>query len=210
MHPRDLQKVLFRHEMIRLTKNVPGAIIQIGVGNGEGLISYAQIRDLLCPYSTDKKVIGFDAFEFYPVVDQNEVETLARFSGSEANVFSDVSYQKVEALISEYQQHVPFPQRGSPGVELVVGLVEETIPNFNPAGMRLSLLEVDVNTRSGTEVALEHLFPLLVKGGVCVFGGYAAGPWEGESRAVHEFLQKTNLKPLRYEGFLYPSCYVIK
>jgi hypothetical protein len=196
--------------MIRLTKNLPGAILQVGVGNGEGLITYAQIRDLLCPYSTDKKVIGFDAFEFYPVVDQNEEETLARFSSSDANVFSGVSYEKVAALISDYEQHAPFPQRGVPSIELVVGLVEETIPTFNPAGMRLSLLEVDVNTRSGTEVALEYLFPLLVQGGVCVFGGYAAGPWEGESRAVHEFLQKANLKPMRYEGFLYPSCYVIR
>lgn len=196
--------------MIRLTKDVPGSIIQVGVGNGEGLVTYAQIRDLLCPYSTDKKVIGFDAFEFYPVIDQEEAQTLERFADSEANVFTDVSFEKVEALLADYGKHVPFPQRNNFGVELVVGPVEETIPNFEPAGIRLSLLELDVNTRSGTEVALRHFFPLLVKGGICVFGGYASGPWEGESKVVHKFLSENNYEPKRYEGFLYPSCFIVK
>lgn len=92
---------------------------------------------------------------------------------------------------------------------MIAGNVEETLEAFDFSGKRISLLEVDVNTRSATSKALEVLAPLVVPGGVIVFGGYASGPWEGESEIVHNFCSANGLKPQRVSKYLYPSAFAL-
>ena len=61
-----------------------------------------------------------------------------------------------------------------------------------------------------TKIAIENLWPLVVKGGVLIFDEYAIRPWEGESKAVDEFF---NQKKIKFHKFIWspnPGAYIVK
>ena len=207
MHPYELQKILARNYLVQLSKEVPGILVQVGVGSGHGLIQYAQLLDLERPLQTDRIVLGFDSFNFYPTFDIDEVNAVQQIRTDDKNEIGSTSLDKVRQLIQEYDKTSPFPQRGKSRIEVVAGKVEETLETYDFSGKRISLLEVDVNTRQATDHALKFLAPLVVPGGVIVFGGFASGPWEGESEIVHRFCLDNGLKPQRVSKYLYPSAF---
>lgn len=209
MSPYELQKLLARNFLVGLCKDVPGILVQVGVGSGHGLVQYAQLLDLERTHQTDRIVLGFDSFDFYPTMDQDEQEAVQQILSDDKNQISSASLNKVHALISEYDKSAPFPQRGKSKIEVIAGNIEETIGGYDFQGRRISLLEVDVNTRQATAKALEVLAPLVVPGGLIVFGGYASGPWKGESEVVHRFCAENGLKPRRVSKYLYPSAFVV-
>jgi len=69
-------------------------------------------------------------------------------------------------------------------VELVKGDVRETIPDYvrSTPGLRISLLNLDVDLYEPTLIALEHLYPRVVSGGVVIVDEYAMPGFPGESR----------------------------
>lgn len=207
---RRLHEIIVRYETLSLVKDVPGSLIQVGVGSGFGLIVTAMLLDVLSPFSTDATIVGFDSFgEAYPAFEPDEAEIVAEFTASQHNRFG-TGIGVVEELMEQHRRTTVFPNRACEKIELVKGLVEVTIPAWEAKGRRLRYLELDINVRSGTACALEHLWPLLVPGGVCVFGGFAAGPWEGESQVVQKFIEERCLEPRRIHGLTYPSAYVRK
>ena len=199
-----------RYELMKMVAQMPGSLAQVGVGNGFGLLTMARLGDILAPYSTDQHYFGFDAFDFYPEPDEDEIRSVTELKASKHNRFSESSQKLVQDKISQYELQTPFPSRKSPRTQLIAGLAEESLPAFDPQGIRFKLVEIDVNLRQGTKTAIEILYPLLIPGGIMTFGGYAAGPWEGESEVVHEFLGETSLQPQRIHGLTYPSCFVAK
>lgn len=154
-------------------------------------------------------VLGFDSFDFYPTKDPDEQEAVQQILVDDKNQIGSASLQRVHALISEYDMTSPFPQRGKSRIEVIPGNIEETIDAYDFQGRRISLLEIDVNTRQATAHALEVLAPLVVPGGLIVFGGYASGPWKGESEVVHRFCAENGLKPRRVSKYLSPSAFVV-
>jgi hypothetical protein len=99
-----------------------------------------------------------------------------------------------------------------PRIELVVGDVEETVPDYvrrNP-GLRIALLHFDVDLYRPTRVALEQLWPLVVPGGVVAFDEYGIPPWEGESRAVDEFFAGRDVELKRFDWCSNPGAWLVK
>jgi hypothetical protein len=59
-------------------------------------------------------------------------------------------------------------------------------------------------------VALEHLWPLVVPGGVVAFDEYGIPPWEGESRAVDEFFAGKKIRLQRFDWASNPGAFIVK
>lgn len=74
-------------------------------------------------------------------------------------------------------------------VRLIKGMVEDTIPLSTPES--IALLRLDTDWYESTKHCMEHLFPLLVKGGVLILDDY--GTWEGAKQAVDEYIEKYNV-----------------
>ena len=81
-----------------------------------------------------------------------------------------------------------------PGVELVVGLFEDTLPSFTVPP--LALVHIDCDLYSSTVTVLDHIGPHLRPGCVVVFDefhGYDG--WElHEARAWGEFTERTGIE----------------
>src|ERR1017187_6372620 len=64
----------------------------------------------------------------------------------------------------------------------------------NP-GLRIALLNLDVDLYEPTKAALESLYPLVVSGGIVLFDDYGWEQWPGASRAVDEYFAAIGEKP---------------
>lgn len=67
-----------------------------------------------------------------------------------------------------------------------VGWFQMTVPAAAPAIGPIAVLRLDGDWYESTRVCLEHLFPLVVSGGIVVIDDY--GKWPGCRRAVDEYL----------------------
>ena len=85
----------------------------------------------------------------------------------------------------------------------VQGMVETTVPGNTPAN--LALLRLDTDWYDSTRVALRHLYPKLVQGGVLIIDDY--GHYRGQRQAVDEYFAEIGEKPLLHR--IDYSCRVI-
>ena len=63
------------------------------------------------------------------------------------------------------------------------------MPGYLPSG--IALLRLDTAWYESIKHELEHLYPLLVAGGVIIIDDY--GHWKGAKKAVDEYIKDNNL-----------------
>lgn len=210
---RTLPRFLAHYELFKITTDLPGCIVELGVFRGASFFTWSNLLETFNTNDRSKKVFGFDHFE-----------------GLRPDHFSDDKDGTQDAS----QQKTPWAYKSSaeamrgltelhnddnllPGVErcrLVEGDVFESVPRFlreNP-GLRISLLYFDLDLYGPTKFCLEQLYPLVVQGGVVCFDEYGLIPWQGESQAVDEYFKEQGLSPrLRRFSFSPSPCgYLIK
>ena len=97
-------------------------------------------------------------------------------------------------------------------VKIYNGELDLTFEEFKQEnyGVRFKILVVDVNLYIPTKKALDLFYELMIPGGCILFRGYGVKPWEGESKAVDEFMKERNIKNKHSLDFsMYPSLYII-
>jgi hypothetical protein len=121
------------------------------------------------PYAIDKKIIGFDTFEgFAEIADEdkskNENEELVK-SGFQSE---DITYSELLDCIEEYNENRFLNQFQK--VELVKGDALKTIPEYlsNNKHLVISLLFLAFDLYKPTKVALEHFVPRVPMGHHCI------------------------------------------
>lgn len=192
-------KIIAHYELFKLTKDLPGAIVECGVYKGASLVRFAGFRNIFGnPFS--HKVIGFDTFGKFPETkfkeDKKYRKKLVEVSG--------------EQSISKEQLLEVFKKKGiDKNIELVEGDVVKTVPEYlkeNPH-LKISLLNLDVDIYEPSVVILEYLWPRIVKGGVLILDDYGIFP--GETKAADEFFKNKNVTIMKFPFAMTP-CYIIK
>lgn len=206
----DLPRFLSHYELFRQAVDLPGSIVELGVYYGAGLFTWAMLLDVFCPFDVSRRVYGFDSFRGLPVLspedgppNRSAGKYEAAFRAPEAHVRRLLEIRNRDGA-----------GRGEARAEIISGDVAESMPRFLAAhpGLRISLLHFDLDLYEPTKIALELLYPRVVKGGVVCFDEYGLEPWEGETRAVDEYFAKQAEPPtLRKHPFtLAPHGYFIK
>lgn len=207
-----LKRFIAHYEMFKKTIELPGDIVELGVYRGASLMSWANFLELRNMGDRHKRVIGFDGFSGFELKtkdgapDPNAGKTEGGFDSSE---FEEILRDAIR--IFDADRFIPH----KPRVVLVKGDIKTTVPKFveeNP-GLRISLLHFDADLYEPTMTGLEHLWPLVVSGGIVLFDEYGIPPWEGESSAVDEFFKRDEEKKIelrRLDWSANPGAYVIK
>ena len=80
--------------------------------------------------------------------------------------------------------------------ELVVGDAVMTIPEYvaSKKSLTCALLYLDFDLYEPTKIALEHLYPLIPKGGIIAFDQLAQEKWLGEHMAFSEIIGIGNVE----------------
>lgn len=207
---RDLPQLLAYYDLLKQVKDLPGSIVEVGVFMGNGLFTWSKLIETFFPGNRGKKVFGFDNFNGYEQeildCDVKAVEYIKNLVGDFKIDYSFV--HKLEKL-HNLDSMIPGVER----VKIYNGNFDTTFENFKKEnyGVRLKILVVDVNLYLPTKNALDSLYDLLVPGGVIVLRGYGVKPWEGESKAVDEFMKLKGINKMHSFDFsMYPALYLIK
>ncbi|MBI4806796.1 MAG: class I SAM-dependent methyltransferase [Desulfovibrio sp.] len=204
-----LKRFLAHYEFYQRVVDLPGDIVELGVYRGTSLMSWANFLEIRNMGDRQKQVFGFDNFVGFTSMHEKDGKEDANVGKTLSGFNSHAFAEMLEDAISIYDQDRFIPYK--PRVKLIKGDIETTVPRFvedNP-GLRICLLHFDCDMYLPTKTGLEHLWPLVVPGGVVLFDEYAIRPWEGESAAVDEFF-KGKVKIRRLDWAPNPGGYVIK
>jgi O-methyltransferase len=124
----------------------------------------------------------FDSFQGLPPIDEERDGEAAR---------SLVGTLAVSKEIAEANM-----RRSGARYDIRPGWFADTVPPFARERPRIAVLRLDGDWYDSTLVCLEHLFPLVVTGGLVLVDDYY--DWEGSRRAVHDYLSRERRpEPLR-------------
>jgi len=199
-------KMAVHFEAFKMVQDVPGSIVECGVFKGTSFSRFAMLRQLLgssfsCP------LIGFDVFDDdYPTTGFEE-DHAQRQHWIETAGGSSISVDQLSTVLRD---------RGVDNFQLVAGDVCETVPDYvarNP-GLRISLLNVDIDFVEPTLCVLEHLYDRVCRGGVVLFDNYAGEgtsglTLHGDTKAVDDFLRDRGARVRRFP-FAARPCYLVK
>jgi len=209
----NIARFLSHYELFKKVIELPGVIIDLGVYRGASTFTWAKLCEIFCPTDARKVVYGFDTFEGFPALSEEDgledVEQDVRAGG----YFGGISAERDLSLAQQamnHDRHLKHLNR----IEFIKGNVVDTIPQFVASkgnGLKIALLNLDLDLYEPTKVALEYLTPQIVEGGIIILDEYAVDTFGGESKAVDEYFQnKFGKKPAvkKFAWHSNPSGYI--
>jgi hypothetical protein len=188
----NIARFLAHYEIFKNIIDVPGVIIDLGVFRGASTFTWAKLCEIFCPTDIRKTVIGFDTFSGFPEIGVEDGPEDPAQDVVPGGYFGGGSIEADLALAQEamnHDRHLRHKNR----IEFVKGDVCETIPKYvveKGEGLRVALLNLDLDLYEPTRVALEYFVPRMARGGVIVVDEYAVDTFGGETKAVDEYFVK--------------------
>jgi len=189
---QHVTRFIERYELYRHVLEIPGSIVECGVGNGSGLMAFAHFCSIFEPYHYVRKLIGFDTFEGFTEPSPQDSGSGATHMKRGGLCFD--SYETLKESIRLYDENRILGHL--PKVELVKGDLSKTLPAYietQPALM-VALLYLDVDLYRPTLDALTLLAPRMAKGSIIAFDELNHPDYPGETVAAMEACGLRNLR----------------
>ena len=184
----ELARFMVQYELFKKIINVKGSVVECGVYQGGGVMAWAKIAETLEPYNFLRKIYGFDTFEGFPSVSEED-----RSGGA---ITAKVGYLKptydvmseLRGCIEEFDATRLLKHQEK--VFLVQGDAMETIPKFLKENQQvlIALLYLDFDIYEPTLLALKEFLPRMPRGSIIAFDELNDPKWPGETRALLEVL----------------------
>jgi hypothetical protein len=204
---QSLARALFLHDLYRRIVTVDGVVIELGVRWGQTLALFTSFRGMYEPFNYTRRIIGFDTFEGFPSVhDQDRPSGVSAVGGYAVTEGYD-SY--LRAVLDCHEQESPVAH--IPKYELVKGDAVETLPSYLEAHPEtvVALAYFDLDLYEPTRACLEALRPHLTRGSVLGFDELNCPQFPGETLAVREVLGLDGLRLERSPLVSYPAFAVV-
>jgi len=189
----NLARFLVHYELFMKVSNLPGVVVDLGVFRGSSTFTWAKLCEIFCPTDVKKVVYGFDTFSGFPSISSKDGEEDPELDVRPGGYFGGETIEKDLELAQEAMscdKHIRHLNR----IEFIKGDVTSTIPEFVKAkgdGLKIALLNLDVDLYEPTKAALEYFVPRMVRGGIIILDEYAVDTFGGETLAVDEYFQNT-------------------
>jgi O-methyltransferase len=185
----ERQYALYKATQYVVANAIQGDVVECGVWRGGSSMIVALALQHFG--STEKTLYLYDTFGGMSEpttedVDLQGTPSAERWRSEQKNGFNAWDYAPFED-VQRNMASTHYPQHK---IVYVRGKVEDTIPATLPAS--IALLRLDTDWYESTRHELDHLFPLLVPGGVLLIDDY--GHWAGAKKAVDEYLEKHKIK----------------
>ena len=198
----ELARLMVQYELFKRIWHIKGSIVECGVYQGSGLMAWAKLSETLEPYNFLRKVYGFDTFEGFPSIAEqdknntNSTITKVGYLNPKYDAYSEL-LDCIEALnetrVLKHEEKVV----------LVKGDAMKTIPEFLKENQHVlvSLLYLDFDLYEPTLLALKEFLPRMPKGAIIAFDELNDQKWPGETRALIEAfnLNRYKLESLPFE-----------
>lgn len=169
-----IRKTIGMHTLIKRIRDIPGSIVECGVGKGATFT-------ILTYLAKNRHIYGFDSFQGFPppsAIDSSERDPKAGewdfLSGGEV-----VQILRATGFSAETIQK---------SVTIVPGFFKDTLKKYD--GGNVAFLHVDVDLYESYRDVLEHFYTYMSPGGIILFDEYQSEKWPGATRAIDEFVAK--------------------
>lgn len=192
LHKGTLGRVLFLHKLYLKILNTPGVIMEFGVRWGRDLAIFSALRNIYEPYSITRKIIGFDTFEGFPTISEQDgnAQVVQKGALSVAENYEEFLAQ----ILSAHEKMAP--RKHFKKYELVKGDVMQTLDLYlkNHPETIISLAYFDLDLYEPTRKCLELIRPHLVKNSIIGFDELVCEEFPGETKALKEAWGIENFK----------------
>ena len=198
-----LVKFLVLNDLYNRILNVPGDIFEFGTRFGHNMVVFENLRAIYEPFNKTRKIIGFDTFEGYQNISDEDVQ-------------SDVFREKTYTTFDNYQEylnnllsvhetnnvigHIKGMHRTVKGD---VTLTSKKYFDDNPEAV-VALAYFDMGLYNPTKAALEAIKPNLIPGSVILLDEFNWVEAPGETKAFKEVfgqkgytIEKSKFTPMR-------------
>lgn len=209
----NIARFLAHYEIFKKIIDVPGAILDLGVFRGASTFTWAKLCEIFCPTDIRKTVYAFDTFRGFPKISKEDGPENPAQDRVVGGYYGGDAIRRILDLAQEamnHDRHLRHKNR----IEFIEGDICETITSFLKAkgnGLRVALLNLDLDLYEPTKIALEKFVPLMSPRGIIIFDEYAVDTFGGETQAVDEyFVQKFGRRPMikKFPWHSNPSAYV--
>jgi hypothetical protein len=181
---QTLSRINFMQSIYQKIVPVHGVIMEFGVRWGQNMSLFSQLRGIHEPFNYNRRLVGFDTFEGFPSVSQEDGTLL------KAGDYPVTAGWKaeLEAILTFHEQNAPIPQKRK--FELVQGDANLTLPAYlkqHPETI-VALAYFDFDIYAPTKSCLEAILPHLTKGSVLAFDELNCPEFPGETIALREVL----------------------
>jgi len=178
-----ISKFVTHLELFKKISGLSGEVVECGVFKGNSLSRFIKFRALLeNPFS--RKIIAFDAFDEFPETSyEPDIKRREQFI-TEAGSKSISKEQLISIL-----KHLNLYEN----IKLIEGNILQTLTEYIKKSpyLKIALLHIDVDLYEPTKIALEVLYPHVVRGGVIILDDY--GAFAGANKAIDDFFKNENI-----------------
>ncbi len=187
-------KTLAQYEIFKRVMHVKGSIVECGVLRGGSLFTWLHLCSILEPVNFTRRIYGFDTFEgFASVADQDRAALSQHVRSGDLR---GSTYEELTELAKIHDSNRLLNHIDK--LHLERGDATKTIPAFVESHPHLvvSLLYLDFDLYEPTCTAIEHFLPRMPRGSILAFDELDNPLWPGETRAA---MDKVGLNKLRVE-----------
>lgn len=179
-----LTDLLSMNSLYQLIVDIPGIIVEFGVQYGRNLGLLTALRSVYEPYNPHRRIVGFDTFEGFPMLDDVDVASPDAFVGGFAVPAGYVDHLHSVLDAQEAGDPIAHIQR----TFIIEGEVGDTLPRYlerNPH-TTIALAYFDMDLYTPTRQTLLTIQPYLTRGSVVAFDEFADAKWPGETTAMRD------------------------
>ena len=184
MNRQTLSRILFMHELYQKIVNVHGIVVEFGTRWGTNLALFESFRGMYEPYNYTRKIVGFDTFEGFSVIDgkdgNSNIVSLGGYSVTkhyEEYLDKLLDYHEQESPLSHIKKYEVIKGDASVEVEKYLHDNPETI---------IALAYFDFDLYQPTKKCLEAIKNHITKGTVIGFDELNYHEFTGETLALKE------------------------
>lgn len=208
LNSKTLSRILFMNHIYKLIIDVQGIIIDFGTRWGKNMALFAALRGIYEPFNRHRKIVGFDTFEGFPSISEQDGASKMMQAGS---VVVTEDYAEYLAKVMEYQEQ-DNPLSHIRKFQIRVGNAIWGIDRYlkeNPETI-IALAFFDFDLYEPTKKCLEAIKSRLVKDSVLAFDELNDHDSPGETLALMETFGLNNVRLKRYPHTSRVSYFVIE
>lgn len=176
--------VFARYELVKLIKDIPGDIFEMGVCGGRGIFSFYHSLTLLEPNYEFREIIGFDTFSGITGITQKDENQYRKINEGDFTFCNKNELVELAKIHEQYKANRINTNR----IKLIEGDIMDTLPEFleNNKHKLVSLLYLDLDIYKPTKFSIEKVLPRMCKGSVIAFDELYYRSFPGETVALLE------------------------
>lgn len=165
---------LYYTKMYERIRDLPGNIVECGVGRGR---TFLFLAFLVKEENKGRELWGFDSFAGFPEPTAEDKSFRNPQTGEKASQRDDILWLLRDAGLGEN-----FMQKQ---IKLVPGFFETSLRQYH--GDKIAFLHADVDLYRSYRQVLEEFYPKVVNGGVVLFDEYRDPAFPGATQAIEEY-----------------------